>query len=90
MAHMVYAYNCTKHASTGYAPLKLMCGRALRLPIDISIEKTEENESGSYSSFNTAAFRKRLTAAYELATKYIEKAQETIHMMYKLGQLYWK
>ena len=37
---LVYAYNCTKHSTKGYAPYLLLFGRKSRLPIDFILERT--------------------------------------------------
>jgi len=39
---VLFAYNCTKHDSTGFSPYHLLFGRKPRLPIDILLE-TETN-----------------------------------------------
>ena len=40
---VVFMYNCTPHASTGFSPFQLMFGRPPKLPLDFMV-RTEEEE----------------------------------------------
>ncbi|XP_070535290.1 uncharacterized protein [Ptychodera flava] len=71
---LVHAYNCTKNDATGYAPYYLMFGRHPRLPIDVCMGIEPDNEEQIGHHEYAESLRKRLSYAYELASKAAEKA----------------
>jgi len=61
VAAMVWAYNCTKHESTGFSPHLLMFGREPQLPVDGLNPQFQ-----SLSKYSTD-FKKRLQGALKTA-----------------------
>ena len=73
VAPLVHAYNCTKHASTGYSPHFLMFGKQPRLPVDLALGIGDNaKEDKSYSAY-AADLKARLTHAYDLASREMQK-----------------
>ena len=68
---MVQAYNSTRHDSTGYSPFYLMMGRHPRLPIDVlmGISREEDLETDY-----VRGVQNRLKHAFETATKLASKS----------------
>ena len=52
MSKLSYAYNCTRHETTGYSPYYLLFGRSPRLPIDLLFNVSrEEKEPASLPEY---------------------------------------
>ena len=66
---LVFAYNCTKHSTTGYSPYYIMFGRRPKLPIDI-ILPTDEHNTGSHKEY-IQNWKKQMTQAYEMTSKHL-------------------
>ena len=69
LSTITHAYNCTKHASTGFSPYMLMFGREPQLPIDrqFGLDKTaDQTSSASYSDY-VEQLKERLQYAWKLA-----------------------
>lgn len=69
---MVQAYNATRHDSTGYSPFFLMLGRHPRLPIDIvmGISPEEDKTETDY----VRSLREKMQYAFDIATKNADKS----------------
>lgn len=72
---LVYAYNSTRHDSTGHSPFYLMFGRDARLPIDITFGLNENQQKQSLSKY-AKDLGARFKQAHEKAQEVIKKSQE--------------
>lgn len=72
---LTHAYNCTKHASTGFSPFYLMFMREPRIPLDVTLHKeTEEEDREEYGEFVTRLQRSLEEAHYQ-AERNAQKAR---------------
>lgn len=62
----VHAYNCTRHASTGFTPYELMFGRTPSLPVDVKFGMVKHQEKQNYSEF-ISELQKSLQSAWASA-----------------------
>nr|XP_014353254.1 PREDICTED: uncharacterized protein LOC106706600 [Latimeria chalumnae] len=72
---LTFAYNCTIHETTGYAPFYLMFRRVPQLPVDVMFKNVlRDTEVASYDTYATSLMRD-LKEAIELAQEHTEKKQ---------------
>ena len=63
---LIFAYNCTRHDSTGYSPHYLMFGREAVLPLDLVLNTDEEMQNRDYNQFATD-WKAQMEVAYKTA-----------------------
>ncbi|XP_038147761.1 uncharacterized protein LOC119787794 [Cyprinodon tularosa] len=81
---LTFAYNCTVHESTGYAPFYLMFGRIPRLPVDVMFHNVErDNEVTDYHSY-TKRVREDLKEALAAAQANAYSSQQHQAQLYNL------
>ena len=78
LPELIYAYNATPHASTGYSPYQLLFGRSPVLPVDIVLSDTEPRDADPPVSTSDwlEAHRSHLRHAYEKAGERLRIAAE--------------
>ncbi|KAL6481039.1 hypothetical protein MHYP_G00091190 [Metynnis hypsauchen] len=73
---LTYAYNCTRHDSTGYTPYYLMFVRHPRLPVDLVFGLASTTEHCEHSEY-AKTFHDCLRYAYEQASLFSRCSKET-------------
>jgi transposase InsO family protein len=72
---LIYAYNCTKHDTTGFSPYFLMFGRHPRLPVDILLGLPDESDCEDYPQF-VNKLKDRLEHTFGLVKEAIAKSAD--------------
>lgn len=82
---LTFAYNCTAHESTGYAPFYLMYGRIPKLPVDVMFHNVErDNDITDYDSY-VKRMRDDLKEALALAQVNAHSSQQRQADLYNRG-----
>lgn len=68
LPQIIHAYNCTRHASTGYSPFYLLYGRQPRLPVDLIFGLVEEGDKVNHKGF-VDQWARRMAEAYQIANE---------------------
>ena len=71
---LVYAYNATKHDSTGYSPFELMFGRQARLPLDMVFGTQIEEGTSDLTEYGKE-LHERLKTAYDKVNHNADQAR---------------
>lgn len=79
---LTFAYNCTAHESTGYAPFYLMNGRIPRLPVDVmfhSVSRDQDITDHDTYIRRLRADLKEALAAAQINTKASQQHQTELY-----------
>ena len=73
LPELLYSYNCTPHASTGYSPYHLLFGREPRLPVDILFDNEDTHQDQPVSEW-LLGHKKRLRYAWKKAGEQLQES----------------
>ena len=82
LADLVLAYNSSTHESTGYSPYLMMFGRQPRLPIDVAMGITLDDDADDFVKSQQEIFR----TAYNIASRKIREAGSRQKEYYDKGR----
>ncbi|XP_069134619.1 uncharacterized protein [Argopecten irradians] len=80
---LTFAYNSTRHDTTGYSPFQLMFGRQPRLPIDLIFGLGNTGTARKAPEY-VKDLRKRMSRSFEIANRKARDAQQRQKATYDL------
>lgn len=73
LGELVYAYNCSPHSSTGFAPYFLLTGQRSRLPVDLMLGEPRADEGPEQVDEWVEIHRRRLDSAFDQVSRKINQ-----------------
>ena len=86
---VVFAYNTSKHETTGVTPFELFHGRSARLPLDVTCGGTECPADKVFSSRELDDIRRRVVDAITDAAEKRRQRQVVNQGQYQVGDRVW-